>query len=170
MKRNPVVLGAALLVASVAALEPSAAAAQTIRSGRTLTVSERKLNFPKAVRACLKMCLDVVVERQTFECQGVLIPPDTGCELPWLDPDDPNPDPTGMCIPEQPEFGGWQLTERVELIDKRVTARADCTDSVSETVLQQLPNRGNPPRACPDPAGWTQTNETVQSIRFVPCS
>jgi len=159
---------AAALVAGVASCETTTASAQGIRSGRTLTVSSEKINFPKAVLACSKMCLDVVVERHTFECQGILIPGE-GCDLPWGDYDDPNADPTGQCVPSKPEFGGWQLSERRQIIEKRVTARADCTDSVSESELQTLPNLGNPPRPCPDNAGWTSVDETVQSIRFVPC-
>jgi len=168
MNRIQIAIAGAVVVATVA-LEP-AAEAQTIKSGRTLTVSAERINFPKPVTACLKMCLDVVVERHTFECQAYLIPGE-GCDLPGgADWDDPNPDPTGQCVPPESEFGGWHLSERREVIEKRVTQRAaDCTATVSETVLQTLPNLGNPPRPCPDNAGWTSIDETVQSIRFVPC-
>jgi hypothetical protein len=115
------------------------------------------------------MCLDIVVEKDSFECDGVFATPTSGCDLPWVGSENPNPDPTGMCIPPENEFAGYQLTEHRELVDRRITQRADCTSSVSETVLQVLANQGNPPRPCPDPAAWSQTNETVHSIRFVPC-
>src|SRR5688572_26902557 len=155
----------ATLTAGVAVLNPSMASAQIYGSGRTVTVIDRKIEFEQPVKACLKLCVDTVVERQTFECVPYFKTPTEGCDLPWIDPTDPNPDPWGQglgCVPPKPEIGGYLLRETVQLIQKRVRQPGDCTSSVTESVLQDLPDQGNPPRPCPDPGPWVSTNETIR--------
>jgi hypothetical protein len=156
------------LAASAAPPKP----AGPIESGRTLTINERPLVFKEAVNACLKLCTNVIVERQTFECAPYFLPSYDGCPLPWIDSGNPNPVPGDLadwCVPSEPEFGGYHLSERVERIERQVRQGADCQTVVTETVLQTLPDRGGAPRACPDRGPWTSSNETVLSIQFVPC-
>src|SRR4026209_2423826 len=117
MNRIQVTLSAAL-TAGGAMLNPSTVSAQIYGSGRTVTVIDRKIDFEKPVKACIKMCIDVVVERQTFECAPYFKPPIEGCDLPWIDPTNPNPDPWGQglgCVPPKPEVGGYLLSETVQV-------------------------------------------------------
>jgi hypothetical protein len=162
-----------LLVATVAtgmALSARADATKPpIKSGSTLTISEHSLAFKDAVNACIKICTNVVLERQTFECIGYFEPAYDGCPLPWIDSENPNPDLGDWCVPREPEFGGYFLRERVERIERQVRQGADCRTVVTETVLQELPDRGNPPRPCPDNGPWDSTSDTTLSIQFVAC-
>jgi hypothetical protein len=161
----------AALVTCAAASHPPAAFAQTIAAGRTIEIKERKLEFEKPVNACLKLCTNVVVERQTFECNGYFEPAYEGCRLPGIDSENPNPllGPEEWCVPSENEFGGFALSERVQRIERRVRQDAACQTVVTETVLEDLPPRNNPPRPCPDPGPWDWSDETVLSIQFVAC-
>ncbi len=128
----------------------------------------------KPYPACLSICIDSVVEIQALECQAYFEPADPGgCDLPWIYDLIPNPDPRSTCIPPRSKFAGYALITRAELVERHVRQRADCTTSVTGTVLQRLtPNPSvHPARSCPDPGGaeWTSTNQVVRSIRFVAC-
>jgi hypothetical protein len=165
------ILGTALAV-GVAALAPTSASAQLIKSGRTVTINERNIGFEEPVKACLKLCTKVIVERQAFECAPFFAPGYDGCDLPWIDAYNPNPDYGGQgfqCIPSEPEFAGYHLSERVERVERTTRQDANCQTVISETVLQVLPDRGNPPRPCPDPGPWASSNETLLSLQFISC-
>jgi hypothetical protein len=170
MKASPFALSAAL-AACVAASSPSVASAQGIASGRVVTLDDHGIDFKEPVKACLRFCSKVVVERQTFECLPYFVPGDR-CDLPWIDAGNPNPDWSGQgdqCIPEEPELGGYHLDERVERVEIVTTQGADCQAKSVETVLQVLPDRGNPPRPCGDPGAWTSTDERFVSIQLFRC-
>ena len=111
------------------------------------------------------------MERQTYDCTGHLAVPLEGCPLPWLDNENSNPDFGGQCIPPVAEFDGFGVTERVDLVQRRVRqSAADCTTTVTETVLSHLAPTGNPPpRPCPDGGPWSSTSDRVQSFRVVAC-
>jgi hypothetical protein len=161
----------AALAVSAAALIPPVASAQGITSGRIVNLSQRGIDFPEPVKACLKFCSRVVVERQTFHCRPYFAPPDR-CDLPWVDASYPNPDWFGEgagCVPEKAELAGYDLDERVERVELVTTQGADCQASTAETVVQVLPDRGNPPRECPDPGAWVSQDERIVSIQFMPC-
>ena len=158
----------AALTAAAAPQKPGA----PIESGRTLTINERPVVFKGAVDACLKLCTNVIVERQTFECAPYFLPAYDGCPLPWIDSGNPNPVPGDLadwCVPSEPEFGGYHLSERVERIERQVRQGADCKTVVTETVLQTLPDRGGAPRTCPDNGPWVSSTERTLSIQFAPC-
>jgi len=169
MKSTKAALAAAL---ALAALTPSVASAQGIESGRVVNLGAHGIDFKDAVKACLRFCSKVVVERQTFECMPRFAPPLEGCDLPWIDAWNPNPDVFGQgyqCIPEEPEFAGYHLDERVERVERVTTQGDDCQATVVENVLQVLPDRGNPPRPCGDPGAWTSTDERIVSIQLMAC-
>jgi hypothetical protein len=67
------------------------------------------------------------------------------------------------------EVGGYDLDERVERVELVTTQGADCQASTSETVLQELPDQGNPPRECPGPGAWVSQDERIVSIQFFAC-
>jgi hypothetical protein len=172
MTRTRTLLLAALTTG--AALTAAAAPPKTtpIESGSTLTINERPLAFKDAVNACLRLCTNVIVERQTFECAPYFLPAYDGCPLPWIDSGNPNPlsgDFGDWCVPSEPEFGGYHLSERVERIERQVRQGADCKTVVTETVLQTLPDRGGAPRACPDNGPWVSSTERILSLQIVPC-
>jgi hypothetical protein len=169
MQRTCTLLAAA--AATLFAVQAVAATGATspIKSGRTVTIQDRELKFKEPVNACLKLCTNVILERQTFECRGYFEIPYDGCPLPWIDSQNPNPDLGGWCVPPENQFGGYLLSERVERIEQQVRQGPDCRSVVTETVLQVLPNLGNPPRPCPDPGPWDSTSDTVLSIQFVAC-
>jgi hypothetical protein len=173
MHRIPAALSVALVACTSAlAPTPAAAAALGIKSGRVTNLADRNIAFKEPVQACLKLCTKVVVERQTFECSPYFITPTEGCDLPWIDTYYPNPDYFGQgyqCIPPEPELGGYLLDERVERVERVSKQTADCKSVVTETTLQVLPDRHNPPRPCPDPGPWASENEKILSIQFISC-
>jgi hypothetical protein len=145
--------------------------AQGITSGRVVELRQRGIEFDDPVKACLRLCSRLVVERQTFDCRPYLVTTDR-CDLPWIDPSSPNPDWSGQgsaCVPEKGEVGGYHLEERVEQVEIVTTQGADCQAMSSEMVLQVLPDRGNPPRSCPGPGAWTSEDERIVSIQLFPC-
>jgi hypothetical protein len=161
------------LATCIGALAASAASAQTLyKSGRTVHIDEHRDLFPKATTACLKLCTDMIIERQTFECDPYFLPPIDGCDLKWIDSYDPNPDFSrlgDLCVPSEPELGGYLLDERVERIRRQVRQGPDCQSIVTDTVISTLADRNNPPRPCPDGGPWASSNETILSISFVAC-
>jgi len=148
-------------------------AAQEIDTSKVTVHSTSIDDFDKPVFECVEYCVELTGVRQTFECTGFFLPPTTGCDLPWVDSGHPTGGPRGvrdLCVPEEPEFGGFVLREDVDRVRRRVHFKPDCTSEATEVELQQLPDRGNPPRPCPDPGVWTETNFGVESIRFVRCN
>jgi hypothetical protein len=151
---------------------PHESSAQSFEAGKTVTIQTEPHKFADPVKRCLAMCVETIVERQEFECAPFVAPPLTGCDLPWIDPDDPNPfysDGAEQCIPEKGELAGFGLLQRAELVQRIVVQTADCTSTVTETVLQQLPTSGNNTRACPDPGPWLERNEVLRSFIFRSC-
>ena len=162
---------AATLTLCAATVGASGASAQGIDAGRVVNLSQRAVDFAEPVKACLRFCSIVVVERQTFACRPYFAPGER-CDLPWVDASWPNPDWFGQgdqCIPEKGEVAGYDLDERVERIELVTTQGDDCQATTSETVVQVLPDRNNPPRPCPDPAAWASEDERIVSIRFMEC-
>ena len=163
---------AVLLMTALAMALPQVCGAQDFASGRTVTIQTDLHKFPQPVKHCLAMCVELVVERREFECAPFIAPPPTGCDLPWITPEEPNPVPPGFedqCIPEKGELAGYDLLERAELVERHVMQHADCTSTVTKTVLQQLPLSGNSPRPCPDPGPWLERNEILRTIQFHRC-
>jgi hypothetical protein len=167
------VLVSALVFATALCLTlPHESSAQSFEAGKTVTIQTEPHKFADPVKRCLAMCVETIVERQEFECAPFVAPPLTGCDLPWIDPDDPNPfysDGAEQCIPEKGELAGFGLLQRAELVQRIVVQTADCTSTVTETVLQQLPTSGNNTRACPDPGPWLERNEVLRSFIFRSC-
>jgi hypothetical protein len=163
---------AVLLVTALTIALPHVCSAQDFASGRTVTLRTDLRKFPQPVKQCLAMCVELVVERREFECAPFIAPPLKGCDLPWITPEEPNPVPPGVedqCIPEDGELAGYGLLERAELIERHVVQHADCTSMVTDTVLQQLPRRGNNMRPCPDPGPWLEHDEVLHTIQFRRC-
>jgi hypothetical protein len=170
MNRIPAL--SAALIGCLAAHPPSPASAPAFKSGRVISHTEHGFKFKEPVEACLKLCTKVVVERQTFECLPYFAPPLDGCDLPWIDGWNPNPDyfdQGDLCVPSEPELAGYHLDERVERVERVTTQGADCKAVTTETVVQVLPDRNNPPRRCPGPGAWVSENEQILSIQFIPC-
>jgi hypothetical protein len=169
MNRVPAILSAAVL--ACLSLAP-AASAQIVKSGRVINLSERNIAFKEPVEACLRFCTRLILERQTFECTAYLETPTDGCDLPWIEPGSPNPDyfdQGDWCVPDKPGIAGYHLDERVERIEVVTTQGPDCKAVTTETVLQVLPDRNNPPRQCTGPGLWQSENEQILSIQFIPC-
>ena len=130
--------------------------------------------------SCAQSCLETVVERTRFECSQMALPPVIGCDLPsgipeWINPTSPTPLPwagglSAPCILE-PQPGPFRLKERRQLVKQHVQHHSDCTSTVTETVLQNLPLTGEAPDECPGGAigAWTSIEEVPVSVDWVAC-
>ena len=148
-------------------------AAQEIDAGHVVTFEENLREFELPAKVCLEYCIEITYDETRFECAPQLAPPVDGCDLPWMDPSGPTPDPFGQglqCIPPEPELVGYGLHESNARVTERVHHRANCT-STRQVRRQRRPRTNNPPaRDCPDQNGpWVDTQRSVPTFRFVPC-
>lgn len=167
-----VLISALVLAMALGLALPHESRAQSFEAGKTVIIQTELHKFANPVERCLATCVETIVERREFECAPLVAPPPTGCDLPWIDPEAPNPFYSGgaeQCIPEKGELAGFGLLQRAELVQRMVVQTADCTSTVTETILQQLPTNGNNTRACPDPGPWLERNEILRSFIFRSC-
>ena len=145
---------------------------------QTISNIDNFVDFEEPVLSCLETCLVAITERTDFNCSPVVALPTSGCDLPWPETLEgiggfgPTPLPWAdvfSCIPEDPTLLGYRLFEDRQLVEQRIHHRSDCTTTVTETVLQDLPPTGAQPRSCPDVAGWRSTEETTTSVHWVAC-
>ena len=142
--------------------------------GKRYTLNEQLIPFEEVKLYCLEYCMELIVERTSFECGPVVAPPPgSGCDLPWIDPQRPTPFPFGgpmdLCIPEEPELVGYKLHEHNDRIRRVVRNTKDCTSVSEDTVIEILPDTGFSPRPCPDPGPWARDDEQILSMRRVSC-
>lgn len=171
MPLRSVVLCTLAVVGSLFAVAPPLAA--QIESGKITAVATSVFDFPKPVPSCLAFCLEIVGVRQELECGVELVPPVDGCDLPWIDTHRPTgalPGQEDLCIPKEPEIAGHRLVEDVDRVRRTIRQSKDCTSEIHDVELEQLDPLGNATRACPDPGIWSESNFTMESIRFVRCT
>ena len=136
------------------------------------TLNEQLTPFEGEKLHCLAFCMELIVEKTDVECSPVMAPPIEGCDLPWIDPQRPNPLPPGnpmeWCIPEEPELAGYKLHHHTTRERRIVTHDSNCESISVDTVLEVLPETWST-RACPDPGPWGMEDERILSFRWVSC-
>lgn len=170
MKRVPALL--CTLLAAVAALAAAPSSEAQIASGKITTLDASSFDFAEPVERCIEYCVELVGVRQQLDCAGYFLPPLEGCDLPWIDSHRPTGAPFGQeewCVPKKLDFGGYHLSEDVDRVRRTVIHTGDCTTEIHDVELQQLAPLGNSTRLCPGPGAWSESNFTLESIRFVGC-